>query len=132
MRESAELLRGSFPLFQDSRGRLGVIEFSSELPFLPLRLFWISDVVVGETRAHHGHRVCEQVIFAQRGTVQGFTLNSKGERFEFFLTTGNWIHIPHHHWLQLNSFSEKSVVGVLASHPYDPGDYFDDPTLAAD
>jgi glyoxylate utilization-related uncharacterized protein len=132
MIESEDLIRGAFPLFQDSRGRLGVIEFTKELPFQPLRLFWISDVVVGETRANHGHRVCEQVIFVQRGTVRGFTINSNGKRFEFFLATGNWIYIPHHHWLQLNTFSEKSVVGVLASHLYDPDDYFDDPPSVTD
>jgi hypothetical protein len=117
---------GSFPVFRDSRGALGVAEFDG-LPFAPRRLFWIFDVAADETRANHGHRECEQLVFVQQGTVTGFTLDAAGVRFDFALTPGEWVHIPVRHWLQINTFASDTLVGVLASHPFDADEYIDSP-----
>lgn len=118
---------GTFPVFSDDRGSLGVAEFSG-LPFVPLRFFWISEVQAGETRANHGHRECAQLVFAQQGSVSGFTLDAAGDRFEFELLAGNWVYVPVRHWLQLNSFSPGCLVGVLASQPFNADEYIDDPS----
>ena len=117
---------GAFPLHRDSRGSLGIIEFAP-LPFIPQRFFWIHEVADGETRANHGHRVCEQLVFVQQGSVRGYTVDADGARFEFALSLGDWVHVPVRHWLQINSFEVGSVVGVLASHPFDANEYIDSP-----
>jgi len=123
--------QGRFPLFRDERGTLGAAEFGP-LPFVPRRLFWIMDVAPGETRANHGHRVCEQLVFVQSGTVSGFTLDAGGSRFEFALVAGDWVYIPVRHWLQINLFSPDALVGVLASHPFDAEEYIDSPEELGD
>lgn len=117
---------GAFPIHHDSRGSLGVSEFGT-LPFTPKRLFWINEVAAGETRANHGHRVCEQLVFVQQGSVSGHTLDSEGTRFDFDLCTGDWVYVPTRHWLQINTFAEGTVVGVFASHPFDAEEYIESP-----
>jgi UDP-2-acetamido-3-amino-2,3-dideoxy-glucuronate N-acetyltransferase len=116
---------GRFRVFRDHRGDLGIAEFEG-LPFEPRRLFWISSVTPGETRANHGHRQCQQLVFVQHGAVAGFTIAAGGERLDFGLQQGEWVHVPVRHWLQLHSFDEGTIVGVLASHPFDADDYIDD------
>jgi UDP-2-acetamido-3-amino-2,3-dideoxy-glucuronate N-acetyltransferase len=115
---------GTFPVYRDPRGALGVTEFAG-LPFQPRRMFWVFDVAADETRANHGHRECEQLAFVQQGTVKGFTLDAAGTQFDFALGPGEWVYIPVRHWLQLSSFSPGSLVGVLASHPFDADEYID-------
>ena len=117
---------GAFPVHRDARGTLGVSEFAI-LPFVPKRLFWINEVANGETRANHGHRVCEQLVFVQQGSVSGFTLDAAGTRFDFDLRTGDWVYVPVRHWLQMNRFASGTVVGVFASHPFDAGEYIESP-----
>jgi WxcM-like, C-terminal len=92
---------GAFPIFHDSRGALGVAEFGG-LPFMPQRIFWIFEVAEAETRANHGHRVCEQLVFVQQGSVRGFTLDAEQTRFDFALTCGDWLYVPVRHWLQIS------------------------------
>lgn len=118
-------LVGGFRVFRDHRGVLGIAEFEP-LPFLPKRLFWICSVTEGETRANHGHRICQQLVFVQQGSVRGFTIDAAGGRFDFELDEGGWVHVPVRHWLQLNSFADGAVVGVFASHPFDDADYIDE------
>lgn len=117
---------GAFPVFRDSRGALGAAEFA-DLPFVPRRVFWLFDVAADETRANHGHRQCEQLVFVQQGTVVGFATDAAGAKFDFELSPGQWVYIPVRHWLQLNNFSNGSLVGVLASHPFDADEYIDSP-----
>ena len=116
---------GAFRVFRDHRGALGIAEFDP-LPYAPRRLFWINSVTEGETRANHGHRFCQQLVFVQQGSVTGFTIDATGERFDFRLEEGDWVHVPVRHWLQLNSFAPGAVVGVFASHPFDEADYIDE------
>ena len=116
---------GRFPVVRDHRGALGIAEFEP-LPFAPQRLFWIFGVTEGETRANHGHRVCQQLVFVQQGGVKGFTIDAARTRFDFELDEGDWVHVPVRHWLQLNTFGEGTVVGVMASHPFDEADYIDE------
>ena len=110
----------------DERGGLGVAEFAN-LPFIPRRFFWLFGVTAGETRANHGHRECDQFVFVQQGSVSGFTLDSAGGRFDFSLDVAEFVYVPVRHWLQLSEFSPNSVIGVLASHPFDAEEYIDSP-----
>jgi UDP-2-acetamido-3-amino-2,3-dideoxy-glucuronate N-acetyltransferase len=121
-----EPVAGELFTHSDGRGKLGVAEFA-ELPFVPRRFFWLFGVTVGETRANHGHRECEQFVFVQQGRVDGFTLDSEGSRFNFRLGRAGYVYVPVRHWLQLNEFSPDAVVGVFASHPFNADEYIDSP-----
>ena len=117
---------GAFPIHRDARGSLVVAEFGP-LPFVPQRLFWLVDIVPGETRANHAHRVCEQLVFCQTGSVAGRVTGPDGQSIVFRLQLGDWIVIPTRHWLTLEEFSTGCVVGVFASHPFDADEYIDSP-----
>ena len=117
---------GAFPIHRDARGSLVVAEFGP-LPFAPQRLFWLVDIAPGETRANHAHRVCEQLVFCQTGSVAGRVTGPDGQSIVFRLQLGDWIVIPTRHWLTLEEFSTGCVVGVFASHPFDADEYIDSP-----
>lgn len=117
---------GAFPIHRDARGSLVVAEFGP-LPFAPQRLFWLVDIAPGETRANHAHRVCEQLVFCQTGSVAGRVTGPDGKSIVFRLQLGDWIVIPTRHWLTLEEFSTGCVVGVFASHPFDADEYIDSP-----
>jgi len=123
--DHASVQFGSFPIHRDSRGVLVVAEFTP-LPFVPRRLFWLLDITSGETRANHAHRVCEQLVFVQAGSVSGEVTRPDGSEVPFWLGLGDWVVVPTHHWLLLHDFSDHSVVGVFASHPFDAEEYIDD------
>ena len=108
----------------DERGNLGVFEFK-ELPFLPTRFFWIFGTPPGQGRAGHAHQECSQFIFSQQGVIDISVLTLSGETNLVSLNPGDSFYLPPLHWLDLLKFSEGSVLGVLASHPYDRNEYVD-------
>ena len=52
---------GSWPTFKDHRGLLVPIEFA-QLPFMPKRLFYVSNVPKGEERGNHAHYNTKQIL----------------------------------------------------------------------
>jgi len=112
-------------LFTESRGLLGVIEFS-ELPFLPKRMFWISDVPSGTSRAGHAHRTCTQLLIGLSGSIVATVTPQNGTQEDIAIGVGDSLLIPPRHWLVLSGFSSGSVLGVLASEPYSPDEYITD------
>jgi hypothetical protein len=108
----------------DSRGNLGVFEFQ-ELPFMPVRFFWIFGTPNGQGRAGHGHKVCSQFIFSQQGNIEISVTKPEGGSLAKTLGPGDSFYLPPMHWLDLVAFSSDSVLGVLASHPYDRNEYIE-------
>lgn len=115
---------GQFPTYLDSRGSLGVAEFSS-IPFVPLRFFWIFGVSQNETRANHAHRNCEQLIFVQQGSSDALVVDQSRSESRWNLNAGEWLYLPPRHWLQLLNFETGTILGVFASLPYDRDEYID-------
>ena len=108
----------------DQRGNLGVFEFK-DLPFQPVRFFWIFATPVGRGRAGHAHRKCSQFIFSQQGQIEISVEGPTGKIIKLVLNPGESFHLPPLHWLDLVNFSAGSVLGVFASHPYDRSEYID-------
>ena len=111
-------------LHVDSRGNLGVYEFQ-DLPFVPVRFFWIFGTPDGQGRAGHGHKTCSQFIFSQQGEIAISVTQPGGQSLDLTLGPGDSFHLPPMHWLDLVSFSRDSVLGVLASHAYDRDEYIE-------
>lgn len=107
---------------KDNRGILGVIEFS-DLPFMPQRTFWISDVPTSETRGNHAHHRCEQFIMPLRGSVHFSVIDAERKSKDGTLVVGDGLYLPAYEWIVLQHFSEDSVVMVYCSEHYDPSDY---------
>jgi UDP-2-acetamido-3-amino-2,3-dideoxy-glucuronate N-acetyltransferase len=111
-------------LHTDARGNLGVFEFQ-ELPFTPVRFFWIFGTPDSQGRAGHGHKICSQFIFSQQGNIEIAVTKPDGESLVKILGPGDSFYLPPMHWLDLVAFSSGSVLGVLASHPYDRNEYIE-------
>lgn len=97
------------PTFKDERGSLTV--WDTEVPFEVKRVFWIYDVPVWQNRAGHGHKECEQVIFAVSGS---FMVNN-----EVLAHPAKGLYIPIGHRITLHNFSPGAVCLVMCSTHYD-------------
>jgi UDP-2-acetamido-3-amino-2,3-dideoxy-glucuronate N-acetyltransferase len=109
----------------DESGLLGVIEFS-KIPFVPKRLFWITGVSPESIRANHAHRTCHQLLVCMSGTVTASITTTQKLEKVVVLSLGEVLHLEPLNWLQLHTFSENSVLAVLASEPYDPNEYINE------
>lgn len=103
------------PTFIDSRGSLAVWD-CCDIPFIPKRAFWIYHVPEGETRADHGHKECEQAIFAVNGC---FMVNDV-----ILHRPGIGLYVPINTVIKLHSFSPGAVALVLCSKHYDESEVY--------
>ncbi len=104
------------------RGSLGVLDFH-DVPFVPQRIFWMSDIPKGETRGKHAHKSCRQFLVVLVGSVNAQVHDLRGEVTARELSTGATFFLDTFHWLELSNFSEHCVVAVLASELYDESEY---------
>lgn len=109
-------------LHRDSEGLLGVTEFAN-IPFVPKRFFWLSQVGLNITRANHGHKSCHQLLICQQGTLQATITRGDGKSSVHLMSAGITLHLPPLHWLELSNFSDDAILGVLASEPYNKDEY---------
>ena len=111
---------------RDMRGDLSAAEWGRDFPFLVRRSFLIYNVPSAEIRGEHAHRRCEQFLIAVRGSLH--VMVDDGERREEFrLDRPNLgLYLPPMVWGTQYRYSEDAVLLVLASDPYDPGDYLRD------
>ena len=106
-------------------GSLGVIEFA-DTPFQPQRFFWLSGIDPDTTRASHAHRKCHQLLMCLAGEMTASITTAAGEKRDFRLRLGDMVHLEPLMWLDLTHFTTDGVLGVMASEPYDPGEYIND------
>lgn len=112
------------PYFVDSRGAINILEIKKELPFECQRIFYTYTVPEGSVRGEHAHKVCEQFLISLRGSLVVTVDDGCGHRDDIVLDSpskGLWL--PHGHWGEQSSHSSDNVLLVLASLPYDNGDY---------
>ena len=106
-------------------GSLGVIEFA-DTPFQPQRFFWLSGIDPETTRASHAHHKCHQLLMCLAGEMTASITTATGVRKDFRLRLGDMVHLEPLMWLDLTLFTTDGVLGVMASEPYDPGEYIND------
>lgn len=121
-------LPGNAKLFElnratDSRGDLVSIEFESEAPFPPKRIFFITNVPPELERGAHAHRSCKQLLVVATGSVT-VRLND-GLMKEKILSLSQYtsLYVPAMVWVELIFDSKDSALMVLASEPYNPDEY---------
>lgn len=111
---------------RDLRGNLLAREVGKGLPFTPARCFVVFDVPTEEVRGEHAHRTCAQLLVALRGRVTVACTDGR-ERDEFVLDSPETgLYVPPMVWAAQYRYSLDAMLLVLASHPYDPGDYIRD------
>jgi hypothetical protein len=109
----------------EARGSLGVVEFS-DLPFTPVRTFWIWKVPEGDTRGHHAHHSCEQFLAPLSGMVSYTVTDRTNQKTTGVLVPGEGLYLPTQNWIVLSEFSPDCVVLVYCSHSYSESDYIRD------
>jgi hypothetical protein len=114
------------PVISDPRGDLTFVEGERHIPFRIARVYYLYNVPVDAERGGHAHRELEQVIFALSGSFR-ITVDDGRERAEYWLRNPRkGLYIRRMIWREMDSFSQGAVCMVLASHPYDEGDYLRD------
>ena len=110
----------------DRKGNLTVVENNKEVPFEVRRIYYLYDVPGGESRGAHAHRELSQLIIAASGSFS-VTLDDGRVKRTFVLNRPyQGLYVVPGIWRTLDDFSLGAVCLVLASHPYDAGDYIRD------
>lgn len=107
------------------QGNITVLE-NEEFIFPVRRVFYLFDIVGGESRGAHAHRECHQFLIAASGSFE-VQLDDGRYKRQIFLNRPNiGLHIPPGVWASEMNFSSGAICLVLASHTYSEGDYIRD------
>jgi acetyltransferase-like isoleucine patch superfamily enzyme len=107
----------------DLRGSLAAIELDSDLPFRPARFFAVFGVPSEDVRGAHAHRECEQFLVCLHGSVTCMVDDGRSRRQVRLEQADIGLYVPPMIWGTQFQYSSDAVLGVFASHPYDPEDY---------
>ena len=110
--------------YTDDRGSLAVLNNISGLPFNVKRIYLL-DSNDEQIRGNHGHYVCEQYLCVLEGQIEYFENPGQPNDSYVILNQGEGLLIRKGYWHFFKSI-RKSRCLVLASHEYDPNDYFFD------
>ncbi len=114
------------PKILDDRGNLTFIEGENHIPFAIERTYWIYDVPGGEVRGGHAYRELNELIVALSGSFD-VVLDDGREKRTFSLNRSYYgLYVPKMMWRQVENFSTNALALILASGPYDEGDYIRD------
>src|SRR3990167_2415822 len=120
--------------YAETDGTIIPVEFEKELPFKPVRMFFIRNVPNGAKRGGHAHKKCEQILIAMRGNFviepTWYDKNAGGliTQPRIMLDPRYALYAPANTWLELFHFTPGAVCLVLASRPYEIEDYIHDRT----
>jgi hypothetical protein len=117
----------ALPVARDPRGALTPIAFDA-LPFVPARVFAVSDAPAGAVRGGHAHRSGLQALVCLQGAVLVELRVAAGaaETLELAPGGGALVFGPGV-WSRQTYRAPGTVLLVLASEPYDPASYVDQP-----
>lgn len=110
----------------DLRGSLVSGEVNSHIPFEPRRFFSVMHVPSKDVRGAHAHRTCEQFLVCQAGSL-AVVLDDGCVREEVVLAGPQYgLYVPPMVWSVQYRYTHEAILLVLASDPYEPGDYIRD------
>jgi hypothetical protein len=115
------------PVIHDARGNLTFIEGGGRhVDFDIARVYYLYDVPGGAERAGHAHKTLRQLLIAMSGSFD-VVLDDGSTRERCHLNRSyKGLYIPPMTWREIDNFSSGSVCLVLASAPFDEGDYLRD------
>jgi hypothetical protein len=121
---TGEVRMVDLPRIHDPRGDLTFIEGGKHVPFDIARVYYLYNVPVDSERGGHAHKELEQVIFALSGSFR-VRVDDGRTRTEYWLRDPRrGLYVSKLIWREMDAFSQGAVCMVLASHPYDEGDYY--------
>lgn len=105
------------------QGNLTVVENHADFPFDVRRVFYLFDIVGGESRGAHAHKVCHQFLIAASGSFEITLDDGKYKRQVALNRPSIGLHIPPGIWASEFNFSSGAICLVLTSHTYNEDDY---------
>lgn len=106
-------------------GRLSIAE-TSDLPFVPQRIFMVDSVPEGQLRGSHAHRACDQILIATSGSVTAAVDDGRNAYSVKLDRPDRALYMPHGLWGSQFAYSPGATLLVLASAPFDKADYIFD------
>ncbi len=111
------------PLVRDLRGFLTVME---PLPFEVKRIFLVFDVPSRDVRGEHAHRALHQFLVCVHGECH-LIVDDGHKKEEIVMNSPEiGVHVPPLVWAIQYRHAADAVLLVMASGPYDTGDYIRD------
>lgn len=92
------------------------------LPFVPKRIFWVTDVPKLAKRGGHAHKECEQFLFCVNGGVE-IKIDGQEDTYNINEHSLVGLYVPPMYWLDLRFLRPKSKIVVLCSHEYSEEEY---------
>jgi hypothetical protein len=114
------------PKVHDPRGNLTFIEAGRHVPFEIRRAFWIYDVPGGSVRGGHAYRTVHEFIVALSGSFEVMLDDGVNQVRHTLNRSYHGLLVPNLIWREMINFSTNSVALVVASGPFEPGDYVRD------
>lgn len=116
----------NLPKVGDKRGNLSFVEELNHIPFVVKRTYWIYDVPGGEVRGGHAYRENEEFVIALSGSFD-VVIDDGNQKHTYSLNRSYFgLYIPKGMWREIENFSTNSLALILASTPYNTGDYIRD------
>lgn len=111
-------------IIADSDGVLVPIEFKN-LPFVPVRAFYVTDVPKGTIRGNHAHYETKQLLICIQGRIEVSLHDGKSLK-TVILRKNEHVMIDTMVWDAQRFLTGKDVMLVLCSTSYDKADYIED------
>ena len=111
--------------FKDYRGTLGVLDFN-ELPFIPRRIYWITDSSGNITRGAHAHKLLNQVFLVLIGSVAIDIFKGSEKQSFNLIAEGPILMLEPGYWRNIKLLTPDSLLLVLCDREYEENDYIRD------
>jgi hypothetical protein len=111
------------PKVNNRSGNISIIEGLKNLPFEPVRVFYIYDIPAGEARGAHSHKVCHQFVIAASGSFEISLDDGINKKTVALNRPFYGLHIPPGIWAYECNFSSGAICLVLTSDKYNEDDY---------
>ncbi len=100
-----------------------IISTNENIPFDMKRIFYISDIPVGEKRGMHAHKFCHEILIAANGSFDVELDDGINKKTVTLDNPAYGLHIPPGIWAVEKEYSQDVVCLVLASDKYDADNY---------
>jgi hypothetical protein len=110
----------------DRKGHISVVENYVSIPFDIKRVYYLYDVPGGEKRGGHAHKELQQLIVAASGSFNIIVDDGNLSKTYTLNRPDVGLYFPAGLWRDINNFSSGAICLVLASQPYEEGDYIRD------
>lgn len=111
--------------FKDFRGTLGVLDFN-RLPFIPKRMYWITDSSEKITRGAHAHKLLNQVFLVLSGSVTIDIFKGSEKQSFNLIAEGPILMLEPGYWRDIKLLAPASLLLVLCDREYEENDYIRD------